>query len=307
MKKTVLAIIIAMLTVSVLGFIGCTLHKHSFSNKVTTKAYLCSSATCTEKAKYYFSCKCGEKSSDTFEYGDPIGHSFTNYVSDNNGSLGKNGTKTAHCDHKGCTATDTILDDGSKSESKISFKTLSVGEKKDDGSILVYGKVSNDTKSFSFINEMETVGVIKYVVSLDIYGSQQVATKTIPLNSGDNVVYVIEMLDGEPQSVYEVTIRRRPIYTVSFDTRNGTKIPNQQIEEDSIITEPVTTRAGYTFVNWDYDFSQPITQDVTITASWTANTDTAYKVEYYFGSKDYNYTLCETVNLQGTSGSVVTA
>lgn len=161
MKKTVLAIIIAMLTVSMLGFIGCTLHKHSFSNKVTTEAYLCSSATCTEKAKYYFSCKCGEKSSDTFEYGEPIGHSFTNYVSDNNGSLGKNGTKTAHCDRKGCTATDTILDDGSKSESKISFKTLSVGEKKADGSILVYGKVSNDTKSFSFINEMETVGVIK--------------------------------------------------------------------------------------------------------------------------------------------------
>ena len=105
---------------------------------------------------------------------------------------------------------------------------------------------------------METVGVIKYVVSLDIYGSQQVATKTIPLNSGDNVVYVIEMLDGEPQAVYEVTIRRRPIYTVSFDTSNGTAIPDQQIEEDSIITEPVTTRAGYTFVNWDYDFSQPI-------------------------------------------------
>ena len=278
MKKTVLAIIIAMLTVSVLGFIGCTLHKHSFSNKVTTEAYLCSSATCTEKAKYYFFCKCGEKSSDTFEYGEPIGHSFTNYVLDNNGSLGKNGTKTAHRDRKGCTATDTILDDGSKSESKISFKTLSVGEKKADGSILVYGKVSNDTKSFSFINEMETVGVIKYVVSLDIYGSQQVATKTIPLNSGDNVVYIIEMLDGEPQAVYEATIRRR-------------------IEEDSIITEPVTTRAGYTFVNWDYDFSQPITQDVTITANWTANTDTAYKVEYYFGNKDYNYTLCETVNL----------
>ena len=145
----------------------------------------------------------------------------------------------------------------------MSFKTLSVDGKK------VYGKVSNATTSFSFINEIETVGLIKYVVSLDVYGSQQVATKTIALNSGDNVVYVIEMLDGEPQSVYEVTIRRRPIYTVSFDTSNGTTIADQQIEEDFCATMPESPeRRGYTFDKWNYDFSTPITNNTTIDANW---------------------------------------
>ena len=39
-----------------------------------------------------------------------------------------------------------------------------------------------------------------------------------------------------------------------------------------------------------------------------ARTNTAYKVEYYQENiEDYNYTLCESENLQGTSGSVVTA
>ncbi len=40
------------------------------------------------------------------------GHSFTNYISDNNAQLGIDGTKTAECDH-GCGATDTVTDEGS--------------------------------------------------------------------------------------------------------------------------------------------------------------------------------------------------
>ncbi|MBQ0092982.1 MAG: dockerin type I repeat-containing protein, partial [Clostridiales bacterium] len=43
-----------------------------------------------------------------------IGHSFTNYVSDNNATCTADGTKTAHCDHAGCEETDTIADVDSK-------------------------------------------------------------------------------------------------------------------------------------------------------------------------------------------------
>ena len=42
---------------------------------------------------------------------DPLGHSFTNYVSDGNASCTEDGTKTATCDR--CDATNTITDEGS--------------------------------------------------------------------------------------------------------------------------------------------------------------------------------------------------
>ena len=42
---------------------------------------------------------------------DPLGHSFTNYVSDGNASCTEDGTKTAICDR--CDAKDTIADEGS--------------------------------------------------------------------------------------------------------------------------------------------------------------------------------------------------
>lgn len=325
-------------------------HTHKFNLETATDKYLATAATCTEKAKYYYSCSCGEKGTQTFTYGAALGHSFTNYVSnnnatctkdgtktakcdrcnetdtvididsklgheftnyvsDNNATYEKDGTKTAHCNRDGCTATNTIPDEGSKLESKISFKTLTVGQKNIDGNIPVYGKVSNSQKNYSFIDEVETWGNIQYVVSLDIYGIQQVATKTIPLKEGDNVVYITEQLNGNPKAVYEVTIRRREIYTVTFNSQGGTAVENQAIEEDSLAIQPASpTKKGYTFNKWAFDFSAPIIKNTEINAEWTANIDTKYKVEYYFENiKDTNYTLYETDNLQGITDTTANA
>ena len=325
-------------------------HAHKFTAEIAAEKYLATAATCTEKAKYYYSCSCGEKGTQTFTYGAALGHSFTNYVSnnnatctkdgtktakcdrcdvtntvtdidskfgheftnyvsDNNATYEKDGTKTAHCNRDGCTATNTIPDEGSKLESKISFKTLTVGQKNIDGNIPVYGKVSNSQKNYSFIDEVETWGNIQYVVSLDIYGIQQAATKTIPLKEGDNVVYITEQLNGNPKAVYEITIRRREIYTVTFNPQGGTTVENQAIEEDSLAVQPASpTKKGYTFNKWAFDFSSPITKNIEINAEWTANIDTKYKVEYYFENiEDTNYTLYETDNLQGITDTTANA
>ena len=285
-------------------------HAHKFTAEIAAEKYLATAATCTEKAKDYYSCSCGEKGSETFEYGEALnhsftnyvsdhnatctkdgtktakcdrcnetdtvididsklGHEFTNYVSDNNATYEKDGTKTAHCNRDGCTATNTIPDEGSKLESKISFKTLTVGQKDIDGNIPVYGKVSNSQKNYSFIDEVETWGNIQYVVSLDIYSIQQVATKTIPLKEGDNVVYITEQLNGNPKAVYEITIRRREIYTVTFNPQGGSMVESQKIEEDSLAIQPESpTKKGYTFNKWSFNFSTPITKNIEITAEW---------------------------------------
>ncbi len=283
-------------------------HTHSFVEKADKK-YLKSAATCVNKAVYYTSCSgCGERGTETFEYGEPLNHSFTHYTSNNNATCTQDGTKTAKCDRCGatdtvpdlnsklghkfthytsdgnatydkdgtktakcdrCDATETIPDEGSKLESKMSFKTLTVGQKNIDGNIPVYGKVSNAQKTYSFIDEVLVAGNIQYIVSLDIYGIQQVATKTIPLKEGDNVVYITEQLNGNPKAVYEVTVRRREIYTVTFNSQGGTAVENQAIEEDSLAIQPATpTKKGYAFNKWTFDFSTPIIKNIEITAEW---------------------------------------
>ena len=44
-------------------------HKCVFNQEVVSDKYKASDSTCTEKAKYYYSCTCGEKGTQTFEYG----------------------------------------------------------------------------------------------------------------------------------------------------------------------------------------------------------------------------------------------
>ena len=68
------------------------------------------------------------------------------------------------------------------------------------------------------------------------------------------------------------------------------------------------TAPGYTFSGWDKeDFTMPA-EDVVIKGSFTANTDTQYKVEHYLQDLDGNsYTLKDTETLAGTTDTTATA
>lgn len=185
----------------------------------------------------------------------------------------------------------------------ITFKTLQVAA---DGET-VYGKVSNATTTFSFLKEIEEHGNATYQVYEEITCETLLASKSISLNVGDNTVYILQTV-GKDLKLYTVTVRRRPIYNVSFNSNGGTAVQSQQVEEDSFAAEPTTRRTGYTFARWTYDFSQAITKRTEIKAVWTANTDTKYKTEYYLQNLENDeYTLHETSNSQGTTDTTATA
>ena len=51
-------------------------HTHVFDQEVADQKYLVSEATCIAKAVYYKSCACGEKGTETFEYGEYAAHTL---------------------------------------------------------------------------------------------------------------------------------------------------------------------------------------------------------------------------------------
>lgn len=339
MKKifAVLLTVICSISMAVaLTACGADKHVHVFDKQVVSEDYLAAPATCTEKAKYYYSCECGEKSIATFEVGEPLGHTYSdNWESDDfyhwhNATcehVNETTEKEIHAvsewiidtdatyervgqRHKECTVCKKVLETEELPmliKDEIVFKTLTVDENNN-----VYGKVPNSQATYSFLTEIIANGKATYVVSLDIYGMQQVPTKTVSINIGDNTFYITEMI-GDEIKLYTVTIRRRPIYTVyignSTDPIYDRYYPYQRVEEDSLAPEPqLPQKAGYTFVGWDFDFTKAIVSDTYVNANWTANTDTKYTIEYYRQNiEDYNYTLYESVHLQGTTGTQVYA
>ena len=49
---------------------------HTYNQKVVSDNYKASDATCTEPARYYYSCICGAKGTETFDDRDATGHSY---------------------------------------------------------------------------------------------------------------------------------------------------------------------------------------------------------------------------------------
>ncbi len=64
-------------------------HTHIFDKKVATDSLIKSSATCTEKAVYYYSCACGEKGTETFESGSALSHNYGVFSTNGNGTHSK--------------------------------------------------------------------------------------------------------------------------------------------------------------------------------------------------------------------------
>ena len=65
-------------------------------------------------------------------------------------------------------------------------------------------------------------------------------------------------------------------YTVKFNTNGGSKVDNISVWEGSLITEPKTTKANYTFSGWylndnNFDFQTPVNDNITLVAKWTEN------------------------------------
>lgn len=57
-------------------------NNHVFDQEIIDEKYFANEASCTEKAKYYYSCTCGEKGSETFEVGEMLEHTFDQQIID---------------------------------------------------------------------------------------------------------------------------------------------------------------------------------------------------------------------------------
>lgn len=108
-------------------------------------------------------------------------------------------------------------------------------------------------------------------------------------------------------------------YNITYNLDEGTNGANPATYtiETATITLEDASKTGYTFAGWwdaptggNQVTTIPLgsTGDTTLYARWTANTDTAYRVEHYQQDvSGESYTLKDTDNLTGTTGTTATA
>lgn len=205
-----------------------------------------------------------------------------------------------------CDKCDESYTDGKdvKDEVTLTSKTLEIDE------LTLSGTFKNDMEEFNFSENITVTGNSVWSVSTDEYGIDTVTAKKVPLEEGENTFYIHVTNYNQTITTYTVNIYRNHLYEVKFNTNGGTHVETQYVEEGSLAKEPTTTREGYAFDHWNFDFDNPITSDLTIKAFWVESEDVAYRVEYYVENVSKNgYTLLseETENLTGKTGSTVNA
>ena len=121
--------------------------------------------------------------------------------------------------------------------------------------------------------------------------------------------YVVEFSPASGQTINLTASRSisfSPRYAVTYNFNNGTSSQTQIVLAGTNTVVPSSpSKVGYTFTSWSSDGTN-ITSTQTITAQYSANTNTAYTVKHYLKNFSGTYTLFETENLTGTTDQNIT-
>ena len=154
------------------------------------------------------------------------------------------------------------------------------------------------TENITLVAKWKKSGKEEFTVSFDSDGGTPVASQKVekdkyakepdPAPAKAGYTFVEWQLNGTKyefsttQVARDITLKakwdKKPggkqEYTVTFDSKGGTAVPSQTVEEGKNATKPAEpTKTGYTFVEWQlrgvrYDFTETVTGNITLVAEW---------------------------------------
>lgn len=107
-------------------------------------------------------------------------------------------------------------------------------------------------------------------ITLSENGSLTVSKDTVVTPVAITGYQIVETSNPNDTTTYSVEKNQ---YTVTFDANGGRAVDSQTVKHGDTATQPTTDKSGYRLQGWyldgeKYDFSTPVTDDITLTAKW---------------------------------------
>lgn len=195
-------------------------HTHVYDVEKVEDRYKASDATCTEPAKYYKSCACGERSDVTFSFGEALGHAYGeavwNWSSDNKTAeaVFTCGRDKTHVEKVTAEVTSKVTKNPTCTEQ---------GETAYTATVTFGGKVSTDTKTVKNIQALGhkfEYGMCSVCGATDPnYKKYELADST--WTKGDEKDVVVE-ISAEIGKIAKVTIDGKDLEKDSYVVAEGT-------------------------------------------------------------------------------------
>ena len=245
---------------------------HNFTAETAEEKYLKSAATCTEKAVYYKSCTvCGEKGTETFEYGNPLGHDYGAWTSNDNGTHTRVCSRDAiHTETENCSGGEATCTEQATCE----FCGKKYGEPL--GHTYKPEWITNEQRHWHVCarcDHIKDMGVHRF-------GEWSIVRRPTSTKTGERVRSCTICNYEETEELPVTGGYVLPYYKLTFETNGGSSLePVVKIKGTVIdLAEYSAYRYGYTFDSWyaDEALTQRVTSvtldaDKTVYAAWTRN------------------------------------
>ena len=245
---------------------------HDFTAETAEEKYLKSAATCTEKAVYYKSCTvCGEKGTETFEYGNPLGHDYGAWTSNDNGTHTRVCSRDAiHTETENCSGGEATCTEQATCE----FCGKKYGEPL--GHTYKPEWITNEQRHWHVCarcDHIKDMGVHRF-------GEWSIVRRPTSTKTGERVRSCTICNYEETEELPVTGGYVLPYYKLTFETNGGSSLePVVKIKGTVIdLAEYSAYRYGYTFDGWyaDEALTQRVTSvtldaDKTVYAAWTRN------------------------------------
>ena len=251
---------------------GAKTSEHDPSAEKADDKYLKSAATCTEKAVYYKSCTvCGEKGTETFEYGNPLGHDYGAWTSNDNGTHTRVCSRDAiHTETENCSGGEATCTEQATCE----FCGKKYGEPL--GHTYKPEWITNEQRHWHVCarcDHIKDMGVHRF-------GEWSIVRRPTSTKTGERVRSCTICNYEETEELPVTGGYVLPYYKLTFETNGGSSLePVVKIKGTVIdLAEYSAYRYGYTFDGWyaDEALTQRVTSvtldaDKTVYAAWTRN------------------------------------
>ena len=251
---------------------GAKTSEHDPSAEKADDKYLKSAATCTAKAVYYKSCAiCGEKGTETFEYGNPLGHDYGAWTSNDNGTHTRVCSRDAiHTETENCSGGEATCTEQATCE----FCGKKYGEPL--GHTYKPEWITNEQRHWHVCarcDHIKDMGVHRF-------GEWSIVRRPTSTKTGERVRSCTICNYEETEELPVTGGYVLPYYKLTFETNGGSSLePVVKIKGTVIdLAEYSAYRYGYTFDGWyaDEALTQRVTSvtldaDKTVYAAWTRN------------------------------------
>ncbi len=245
---------------------------HNFTAETAEEKYLKSAATCIAKAVYYKSCTvCGEKGTETFEYGNPLGHDYGAWTSNDNGTHTRVCSRDAiHTETENCSGGEATCTEQATCE----FCGKKYGEPL--GHTYKPEWITNEQRHWHVCarcDHIKDMGVHRF-------GEWSIVRRPTSTKTGERVRSCTICNYEETEELPVTGGYVLPYYKLTFETNGGSSLePVVKIKGTVIdLAEYSAYRYGYTFDGWyaDEALTQRVTSvtldaDKTVYAAWTRN------------------------------------